>query len=458
MGGTAAPIDRSRLPASGASRHFAFPRIEKTVLPSRLKVWTVAHAAIPAVTFVLLFERGSADDPAGKEGLAAITVDMLDEGSGDRSAIAIHEALAAIGGQLDSDIGADASLVGTTVLARFARPALAILADIAVRPSLTAEDFARVRQLRLNRLRQLRDMPGALADRAFARLLFGTHPYGHTPLGTESTLAALDVDAVRDFHATVLRPAEATLVAVGDCDHSTIVELARESFAGWEGAAARPLPVAAATPRRSRLAVVPRAGAPQSELRIGHIAVDRRTPDYHALVAANMVLGGQFVSRLNLNLRENKGITYGARTAFDFRRLPGPFLLNVSVQTAATRLAIAESCSEIAAIRGDRPITREEFELGVASLTRGFARGFETADQVARAVTQIALYDLPDNYFDDFVPAVERLTPDQVTAAAARHLDPGSLTTLVVGDFDAIRADLAALEMGEPVVLGADTL
>ncbi|HEX4347930.1 MAG TPA: pitrilysin family protein, partial [Vicinamibacterales bacterium] len=310
--GTTARIDRSRLPAPTPPHRFAFPRIDKSAIASGLTVWTVPHTAIPAVTFALLFKRGSADDPAGHEGLAAITVDMLDEGSGDRSAIAIHEALASIGAHLDSDIGADASLLGTTVLARFAGPALALLADIVARPSLTAEDFARVRQLRLNRLRQIRDMPGALADRAFARLLYGTHPYGHTPLGTESTLTALDIDAVKSFHASVLRPAEATLVAVGDCDHATIVKLASEAFAGWEGAASQPLPVAAATPRGSRLAIVPRTGAPQSELRMGHIAVDRRTPDYHALVAANMVLGGQFVSRLNLNLRENKGITYGA--------------------------------------------------------------------------------------------------------------------------------------------------
>jgi zinc protease len=456
--GTVAPIDRSRLPAPGASRRFAFPQIEKSTLENGLKVWTVPHTAIPAVTFALLYRRGSADDPPGKEGLAAITVDMLDEGSGDRSAIAIHEALAAIGAHLDSDIGSDASLLGTTVLARFAEPALSLLADIAVRPTLSTEDFARVRQLRLNRLRQLPDNPGALADRAFARLLFGAHPYGHTPLGTESTLASLDVTDVQAFHAGVLRPAEATLIAVGDCDHATLVGLASQAFGGWSGTADRPLPVAAATPRQAKLAVVPRSGAPQSELRIGHIAVDRRTPDYHALVTANMVLGGQFVSRINLNLREGKGITYGARTGFDFRRLPGAFSLHVSVQTAATGLAIAESRGEIAAIRGERPITQEEFELGAASLTRGFAKGFETAEQVARAVTQIALYDLPDNYFEEFVPTVERLTPAEVTAAAAKHLDPDALTTLVVGDFDVVRADLERLGLGDVVVLGADTL
>ena len=155
-----------------------------------------------------------------------------------------------------------------------------------------------------------------------------------------------------------------------------------------------------------------------------------------------MVLGGQFVSRINLNLREDKGLTYGARTSFDFRRLPGPFSLQVSVQTAATAPAIQESLGEIAGIRGPRPVTAAGLALGVAALTRGYARNFETAEQVARAVTQIALFDLPDDYFAQFVPAIERVTIDEATRAAARHLDPARLITLIVGDLDTIARDL----------------
>ncbi len=203
--------------------------------------------------------------------------------------------------------------------------------------------------------------------------------------------------------------------------------------------------------------MVPRPKAPQSELRIGHVAVPRDTPDYHALVATNMVLGGQFVSRINLNLRQDKGFTYGARTSFDFRRMPGPFALQVSVHTAATGRAITESLGEIEGIRGARPVTPEELALGVAALTRGFARNFETAEQIARAVSQIALYDLADDYFDAFVPAIERVTAGDITRVAAHHLQPDRLTTLVVGDLDAIGTDLAALGFGDPLVLSAET-
>lgn len=451
-------VDRSRLPDAGPSRPFSFPTIEKSTLASGLRVWSVRHADVPVVSLMLLVRRGSAGDPPGKEGLAAMTADMLDEGSGGLSAIDIHEALARIGAQFDTDIGSDATLASLTTLSRTADRGIGLLADMVARPALTDEDFARVRQLRLHRLTQLRDNPSAVAERTFVRLLYGTHPYGHTPVGNEQALASMSIGDVRAFHAEAIRPSVSTLVAVGDCEHSAVERLAAEAFAGWDGACPADADGRAApstTP--ARLNIVPRPGAPQSELRIGHVGVPRHIPDYHALVAGNMVLGGQFVSRINLNLREEKGFTYGARTAFDFRRLAGPFSLQVSVQTRVTAVAIAESIAEIAAIRGPRPITNEELALGVAALTRGYARNFETAEQVARAVIQLALYDLPDNYFAEFVPRVERVTAEEATRVMARHTDPDRLTTLIVGDLDAIGGGLADLNLGEAVVLSADT-
>ncbi len=449
-------VDRRRLPEPGAVKQFEFPAIDKSTLASGLRVWTVRHAAVPVVCLMLLVRRGAADDPPGLDGLAAVTADMLDEGSGGRSAIELHEALARIGGQLDTDIGADGTALTVSVLSRFAGRALDLLADMVARPSLAEEDFARVRQLRLHRLRQLRDVPGAVADRVFARLLFGDDAYGHTAIGSERTVGALGVEDVRRFHASMFVSSSAVLLAVGDCEHATIARLAGEAFGGWSDRAPAPPPVEAPPPAAARLNVVTRHAAPQSELRIGHVGVARHVPDYHALVAANMVLGGQFVSRINLNLRQDKGYTYGARTGFDFRRRPGPFALQASVHTAATAHAIAESIREITEIRDARPITADELAVGVAALTRGYARNFETAEQIARAATQIAMYDLPDDYFAQFVPSIERVTAEVATAAAARHLHPARLTTLVVGDYEAVRNDLAGLGLGEPAVLSAE--
>ena len=450
-------VTRARLPEPGPSRAYTFPAIEKSTLPNGLRVWTVRHAQVPIVAFMLLVRRGAASDPAGKEGLAAVTADMLDEGSGDRSAIDMHEAIARLGAQFDIDIGSDATAASVTVLSRFADRALALLSDIVVRPALRETDFARVRQLRLHRLTQIRDMPGALADRAFLRLIYGIHPYGHSPIGSETSLAAMTVDDVRAFHARAIRPADATLVAVGDCDHAVIERHARDSFADWVGTADASVMTEGDLPRGARINVVPRPRAPQSELRIGHVGVARDTPDYHALLVANAILGGQFVSRINLNLREAKGVTYGARTAFEFRRLPGPFVLQVSVQTSATATAIEESIREIGDIRGPRPVTAEELSLGVSGITRGYARNFETADQIARAAMQIALYDLPEDYYAQFVPRIERVTIDEVSRVMGEHVDPARLTTLVVGDLEVIGADLRALGLGEPVVVAHDS-
>jgi len=458
-------VDRSRLPAPGAAHPFIFPPIQKSVLSCGLGLWTVTHAGLPLVSFLLLLRSGSACDPGGQEGLAALTVDMLDEGSGSRSAIQMHEELARLGAQFDTDIGSDAAALTITALSRFADRALALLADMVARPALLEADVHRVRQLRLHRLMQLRDVPNAVADRTFIRLLYGSHPYGHTPIGHEHTLAVLGVDDVRSFHARMIRPPVATLLAVGDCDHGEIERLAAAAFSGWRetgqafGSADTILePHIPSRDGSDRLFVVPRPGAPQSELRIGHIAAARSTPDYHPLVAANMILGGQFVSRINANLREDKGFTYGARTSFDFRRLPGPFTLQASVHTAATARAVEESLGEIAGIRGPRPLTEDELAVGIAALTRGFARNFETADQIARAAMQMALYDLPDDYFALYVPRMERVTTADVMRVAAAHLDPMRLVTLIVGDLDAIRGDLPRLGLGDPVVLPGDSL
>jgi len=450
-------IDRSRLPEPGPSRPPLFPAIAKSALTNGLQIWTVRHAQVPVVAVSLLVRNGTASDPPEKPGLAAMTADMLDEGSGRLSAIEMHEAIARLGTQLESDIGSDATIVGFTVLGRFVDRALALLADVVVRPALRDEDFARVRQLRLHRLTQLRDVPSAIADRTFIKLLYGEHPYGHTSIGTEQALASMTAEDVRAFHERAIRPSVATLIAVGDCDHQVIRRLANDAFGEWRGEADQIEDADVALPRPARLNVVPRPSAPQSELRIGHVAVARSTPDYYALVTANMVLGGQFSSRINLNLREDKGFTYGARTAFDFRRQKGPFVLQVGVQTSATAQSIVESLGEIGAMRQTRPITPQELQLAVAALTRGYARNFETADQIARAATQLVLYDLPDSYFAEFVPRIEGLATDDVTRAMVRHLDPSRLTTVIVGDYDAVGADLARIGLGDPVVFSADT-
>jgi zinc protease len=445
--------DRTTLPELGPERPFAFPAIQRTTLPNGVRVWSVEHRQVPLIAVLALVPVGASSDPPTRPGLAAITGDMLDEGCGDRSALEVHEALGRIGAQLDLDVGYDATVIGLTTLERYLDRGLELVRDMLVSPRFEQREFDRVRELRLNRLLQLKDMPPALADRAFAQLLYRGHPYGHLPIGSEGALRSLMIRDITSFHRRACLPSRTTVIAVGDASHQTLQKSVQRAFDAWSADETEPVAdpetFAPAPAPATRLALVHRPGAAQSELRIGHVALPRRTADYHAALVANMILGGQFVSRINMNLREDKGYTYGVRTAFEFRRAPGPFVLHASVQSDATAEALRESLAEIRAIRGERPVTRQELELGRASLTRGYPRSFETADQIARAAAQLALYDLPDDYFTTFVPKVLALTEDAVTAVAAKHIDPDRLIAVIVGDRDTLAPSLRRLDLGD---------
>ncbi|MCA1563848.1 MAG: insulinase family protein [Acidobacteria bacterium] len=434
------PADRSRLPALGPEPTFTFPDLGKHTLPNG---------------FLLLLPVGAAADPVDRPGLAAVTGDLLDEGCGDRSAIDVHDVLGRMGAQFDTEVGADATILNMTTLSRAKERGLELLGDMVMRPRFEQKEFDRVRELRLNRLVQLRDMPPSVADRAFAQLIYQGHPYGHLAIGTEGSLRALTLKEVVGFHRRAYSPSRLTLIAVGDASHEALGEMARRVFGDWLPGATEsggePFDAALAPPPRvptERLALVHRAGAAQSELRIGHVATSRNTPDYHALLVLNMVLGGQFVSRINLKLREERGYTYGARTSFDFRRGPGPFALQVSVQTEVTVEAVAEALGELRAIRGDRPVLPHELALARAALTRGYPRSFETAEQITRAVAQLALYELPDDYFSQFVARVATVDAEAVTRAAEKYLDPSRILTVIVGDRERLSPSLPRLELG----------
>jgi zinc protease len=449
-------VDRSRLPPLAGIPHYHFPHIERHTLQTGLRVWTIEQRAVPLVSVLVLTRRGAAADPAGCEGLAAIVGDLLDEGAGDLDALGLHEALGRIGAQLDTEVGSDATLLSLTVLSRFADRGVALLASMIREPRMDVRDFERVRDLRLNRLVQIRDMPPALADRAFTELIYPNHPYGHLAIGTDRSLRRLTRDDARRFHQGAFVPSNMTVIAAGHGTHDELAALVARGFGDWTSTTPSMPEVVpdAPAPPLTRLAVMHKAEAKQSELRLGHMAVRRSNPDYQRLLVLNMVLGGQFVSRINMNLREEKGYTYGARTGFDARRGPGPFVLQASVQSEATADAIRESINEMEAIRGARPVTVKELETGRAALTRGYPRNFETAEQLARAAAQMALHDLPDDYYSTFVPRLLAIDEVEVTETAARHLDPSRLLTVVVGDRDRIGDSLAALELGEPLDLG----
>ncbi|HUE85264.1 MAG TPA: pitrilysin family protein [Vicinamibacterales bacterium] len=454
-------VDRGRLPTLGPSAPFKFPDIHRRVLSNGLEVRAIAHRNVPVVSASLLVPGGTAADPAGRHGLAAFTADLLDEGSAGRSALDVSDLLARYGADFDVDVGPDAIVLTVTTMTRFLAPALALLAEMVLSPNLAAPDIERVRKLRLERLRQMRDHAPAVAERGFMRLLYRDHPYGHLGVGSEDALEATTHADIQAFHAGAFVPSGATVVIAGDAPVDELAGLVVETFGSWETprdvAAIHRLAGLEMPPLipANRLAVVARPGSAQSELRIGHVCASRDTPDYHAMVLLNMILGGQFVSRVNMNLRQDKGYTYGVRTGFDLRRGLGPFVLQTSVGTDVTALAIREALKEVEDIRGSRPATAEELALARASVTRGYPRGFETAQQVARGVSSLALHGLPDTYFEEFVPRADAVTLDDIARVAQHYLDPARMVTLVVGDHAQVAPTLTALNLGEPIVLSA---
>jgi predicted Zn-dependent peptidase len=259
------------------------------------------------------------------------------------------------------------------------------------------------------------------------------------------------------FHARIWRPESATIVAAGDATHDDLFGVVARAFGGWQAPGGNgdfPLSVREVAESRAParppapLALVDRPRAAQSELRIGQVGVPRATPDYYALLLLNAILGGQFVSRLNMNLREDKGYTYGVRSGFEFRRAAGPFLVQAAVQTGVTAEAVREVLTEVREIASSRPATPAELDLAKSALTRGYARSFETAGQLARGLAQLALYGLPDDTLEQFVPSVRAVDIDAVTAAAGR-LDPAKMTVAVVGDREKVEPGLGSLGIGE---------
>lgn len=435
--------DRFTLPDVGAPASIAFPAIHRYALANGTRVWFIPHTGVPAVTLSIVMDGGVASDPADRHGLASLVGALLTEGAGGRDAIAMADALARIGAHLSVESGADISSVTLTTLSQHLDAGFRLLSDVVRRPMFVPADFERARDLRRTRLIQASRSPATIADRALLQAVFADHPYGHGAFGTTRSLAAMSLDELRTHWAQTWGPSRATLLVSGDVTARQVEAASEAAFGDWTSDARPPARLVVPAPNvERRILVVPRPDATQSELRVGHHGPPRRTPDYHALLALNAVLGGQFTSRLNRNLRETRAITYGVRSSFDMRRVGGMFAVDTSVQADATSDAIAEILRECRDITGDAQTQADELTRAKASLTRGYARHFETAAHLVRAMAQLATHGLDPDVFDQFVPAVERQDVSDLTRAAQDAILPDQAVIVVVGDVDRVGPSL----------------
>jgi len=437
------------LPKPGPVPAFALPSIEKSILSNGLEVWLVRRPELPIISMNMVFKTGGTIDPQGKTGLSSFTAEQLNKGTRTRTAIDIANQLQEIGANVNTGSGWDTSNVSMQTLTKNLDPALAIFSDIIVNPVFPAKELDTARNRALVALRQRRDNANAVASVVYNTVIYGkTHPYGNVLSGDEASIKSFKQSDLEKFYQANYRPNNAVLIVVGDATMPMLKPKLESAFASWRrGDVAAWKPPIAAPFDRPGIYLVDKPGAAQSVVVMGQVGVARDNPDYFPLLVMNDILGGAFSSRLNMNLREDKGYTYGAGSGFAFRRGAGPFSANAQVQTAYTKESVMEFLKEINGIRGAVPITQQELETAKKSLILGYPSGFETNGQVAGQLANIVTYGLPDSYFNDYIRNVRAVTMADVNRVANRYLTPDRMAILIVGDRTTIEPGLQQIEM-----------
>jgi zinc protease len=411
---------------------------------------------VPIVAAALVVRTGSDANPIDMPGLANFTADMLDEGTATRSALQLADEVAQIGASLESGSSMDATRVQVRSLRRNAAAAMDILADVVLNPSFPAEEIERQRGQRLAELVQHREDPRAIVEKAMAAALYGTgHPYGFVELGTEASNQAMTRDNLVSFWKRNFVPNNAALVVAGAINADDLRALAEKSFGAWApGTPATPA-IGAPGMTGAKVVMVDKPGAAQTTLRVATIGVPRSTPDYPALEVMNSALGGLFSSRINLNLREDKGYTYGAGSVFRYRRSAGPFLIGAAVRTDVTGPSVTEMFREIERMVASPPVG-DELLLARDSLVRSLPGLFETSSQVVSSFAGIYVYDLGLDYFTKYPVEVGSVSAEAVRDVAQRYLVPGKMIVVAVGDREKIEPQLQDLKLGAIELRDAD--
>jgi predicted Zn-dependent peptidase len=443
-------------PAPGEPRPYEFPRFERATLANGLTVLTVHLPGRSLVGASLVLRNGAVDEPAGEAGATVLSARALTEGTESHDAIALVEATERLGASLHADAGWDAYSVGIEVPATRLAPALELLADVVAHPTFPESEVERIRDERLNDILQARADARRRVEEAFSTTVYTPDsPYHRSAAGTRATVAGLDRDRLRAAWMHGLDPETMTLIVAGDLSDLDPVHLAGNLMGTWtRSPSARPpgaiRAISALDGRRLR--IVDKPGAPQTEIRVGHVGLARRIADFHAVAVMGAILGGLFNSRLNMKLREEKGYTYGAHAGFDLRRAAGPFSARAAVNTDVTAAALGDLVAELERIRSE-PVT--EAELGAARdfLIGVFPLRFETPGPIIGALQGMVIHDLPDDELATYRTRIEAVNADDVLKVARAHLDLERIAAVMVGDASAIAASLETAGFGPAEVI-----
>ena len=452
--------DRSRLPETGAAPEPRFPTMNTATLANGLKLIVAERREVPVIDFRLLIDAGYASDQFALPGTARLAMDMLDEGTRSRDALEISMELARLGATLGTGSNLDLSAVRLSTLTTKLDPALDLYADVILNPSFPEAEFVRLQRQQIARIQREKVQPIQMALRVFPGLLYGEgHAYGNsfTGSGTEESVAALTRADVAAFHDTWFKPDNSTLVVVGDTTMEQIRPKLEKLFSGWQAGEVPSKNIASVEPpERPVIYIVDKPEAPQSVLLAGVVAPPKANPQEIAIETMNTVLGGAFVSRINMNLREDKHWSYGAGTFLPGARGQRPYLGYAAVQTDKTKESIAEVLKELRDILGDRPVSEDELMMAKSNLTLALPGSWETASSVSSSIAEIVRFNLPEDYHSTYAGKVKALDLGDMKGAAQAVVKPDNLVWVIIGDRAKIEAGISELGLGEIRNIDAD--
>jgi zinc protease len=452
--------DRSALPLVGSAPVPDFPDVQRATLSNGLEVVLAQRSDLPLVRMQLLVDAGFAADPATRPGLASMTATMMDEGTDSRSSLEISEELALLGASIGSGANLDLSTVSLSALKDNLDPSLDLFVDVVRNPSFPESELERLRRQRLAGIQQEKAQPMGMAMRALPPLLYGAgHAYSQplTGSGTVASVEAMTRQDLQGFHETWYTPDNATLVVAGDVTLAELVPQLEAAFGSWERGSvpAKNLAVVA-QPSAAEVFILDKPGAPQSVILAAQLIPPTANPDEVAFQTMNTVLGGAFISRINLNLREDKHWSYGAFSFAWDAAGQRPFVVYAAVQTDKTAESLQEIQNEVEAIRGPRPITEDELTKAVDNLSLSLPGSWETINAVSGSLAEIVQFGLPDDHFDTYADAIRGVTSEQASAIAGQFLDPDRMVWVVVGDRAEIEEKIRELGFGNVRVLTED--